>query len=63
MMLRWLRKLFRRRRHTIRDPHSSNVVVLKRFDDTKPPKKDSIQTTLPVEDAGQSSLERWGAWE
>ncbi len=62
MMFRWLRKLFKRRRHTIRDPHSSNVVVMKKYDDTKV-KKESVQSTLPIEDAGQSSLERWGVWE
>jgi hypothetical protein len=54
-MWKWILRMFRRKK-------PQNTVEMKEFDDTTP-KKDSVQTQLPVEDAGQSSLERWGVWE
>ena len=65
MIWDWLKRLlFRRRKHSIQDPHTMNAVALKRWDDTEPPPKEPIQTQLPLKDERQQSLEEWvGEWE
>lgn len=54
-MWKWILRILRRK-------EPQNTVVMKEFDDTTP-KKETVQGTLPIEDQGQSSLEKWGAWE
>ena len=55
-MWAWIKKLFTRKRHSVRD------IGLKQYDDTQP-KRETTQSTLVLEEQGQRSLEDWGVWK
>jgi hypothetical protein len=59
MIGRLLKWIFTRKQRTISDPESQ----VQRWDRTPPAPKESTQSTLPMVEEHQRSLEEWGVWK